>query len=81
MEERYRDGAGFVMYAEDSYEARGSFDRNSTVPSSKIQINGKLNVWLDVKGIQLSVSCRIRTKHSAVSEGMRARVKNGCGCK
>ena len=35
MEERYRDGAGFVRYAEDSYEAKGSIDRNSTVPPSK----------------------------------------------
>ncbi|EOY18833.1 Kow domain-containing transcription factor 1, putative [Theobroma cacao] len=35
MEERYKDGAGFVTYAEDSYEAKGSIDRNSALPSSK----------------------------------------------
>lgn len=33
-EERYRDSAGFVTYAEDSYEAKGSIDINSR-PSFK----------------------------------------------
>ncbi|OMP04197.1 hypothetical protein COLO4_09867 [Corchorus olitorius] len=35
MEERYKDGAGFVTYAEDSYEDKESIDKNSDVPSSK----------------------------------------------
>ncbi|XVE68778.1 hypothetical protein DITRI_Ditri09bG0097400 [Diplodiscus trichospermus] len=142
MEKRYRDGAGFVTYAEDSYEAKGSIDRNSTVPSSKdpnlwkvkcvvrrerhsafclmqkfvdmkslgnklqiisafsvdrvkgffyIEADRQCDINEACKGLTYIHSSRvapvpsnevyhlltIRTKHSAVSEGMWARVKNG----
>ncbi|XVE75438.1 hypothetical protein DITRI_Ditri12bG0093900 [Diplodiscus trichospermus] len=142
MEERYRDGAGFVKYAEDSYEAKGPIDRNSTAPSSKDptiwkikcvvgrerhsafclmekfvdmkslgnklqiisafsldHIKGFFHIEADrqcdineaCKGLTYICSSRValvpsnevyqllivRPKHSEVSEGMWARVKNG----
>ncbi|XP_022765470.1 protein RNA-directed DNA methylation 3 isoform X2 [Durio zibethinus] len=142
MEERYRDGAGFVTYAEDSYEAKGSIDRNSTVSSSKdptiwkvkcvvgrerhsafclmqkfidmkslgnklqiisafsvdhikgffyIEADRQCDVNEACKGLTYIYSSRVapvpsnevyhlltvRTKHSEVSQGMWARVKNG----
>ncbi|XVF83034.1 hypothetical protein PTKIN_Ptkin16aG0100000 [Pterospermum kingtungense] len=53
MEERYRNAAAFVTHAEDSYEAKGSIDTNSNVPSSKDP-----NIW--------KVKCVVgRERHSA----------------
>ncbi|XVE75442.1 hypothetical protein DITRI_Ditri12bG0094200 [Diplodiscus trichospermus] len=142
MEERYWDGAGFVKYAEDSYEAKGPIDRNSTVPSSKdptiwkikcvvgrerhsafclmqkfvdmkslgnklqiisafsldhikgffyIEADRQCDINEACKGLTYIYSSRValvpsnevyqllivRPKHSEVSEGMWARVKNG----
>ncbi|XVE99222.1 hypothetical protein REPUB_Repub03eG0178900 [Reevesia pubescens] len=140
MEERYRDA--HVTYAEDSYEAKGSMDRNSTVPSAKdptiwkvkcvvgrerhsafclmqkfidmkslgnklqiisafsvdhmkgffyIEADRQCDINEACKGLTYIYSSRVapvpsnevyhllnvRTKHSEVSEGMWARVKNG----
>ncbi|KAK8277024.1 hypothetical protein V6Z12_D10G237000 [Gossypium hirsutum] len=53
MEERYRDGARFTTFDEDSYEAKGSIDKNSTMPPSKDPI-----IW--------KVKCVVgRERHSA----------------
>ncbi|KAK8609561.1 hypothetical protein V6N13_062007 [Hibiscus sabdariffa] len=41
MEERYRDGARFTTFDED-YEAKGSIDKNSTVPPTKDPIIWKV---------------------------------------
>ncbi|KAE8732383.1 Pectin lyase-like superfamily protein isoform 1 [Hibiscus syriacus] len=52
MEERYRDGARFTTFEED-YEAKGSIDKNSTVPPAKDPV-----IW--------KVKCVVgRERHSA----------------
>ncbi|KAK9282782.1 hypothetical protein L1049_011003 [Liquidambar formosana] len=53
LEERYKNGSGFVTYAEDDYETKGSVQRNILMPSAKDP-----TIW--------KVKCMVgRERHSA----------------
>ncbi|KAK6933434.1 NGN domain [Dillenia turbinata] len=53
VQERYRDGSGFVTYAEDGYDTKGSSERHFFMPSSKDPV-----IW--------KVKCMVgRERHSA----------------